>query len=152
VSKKSSRHTPCAVRRISVQLPFLLATLFTPQLAFADLPENLAADAQPTASSEYSELYLAKFATDGVVPPAGSHAQDQGTAWCVHKATSGDHGEFTLQWNEPVEIGELVYWGRTAWFMNECWRTYRIFLDDSKEPALKGELEMVHGPQRIKLS
>ncbi len=131
-------------------LLFFLALLATP-LSAADLPKNLATDAIATASSEFSNLYLAKFAIDGKIPPAGSQAEDQGTAWCVQKATSGDRGEFTLRWEKPVEIGQVVYWGRTAWFLTECWQAYRVYLDEATSPAIEGELEMIHGPQRITL-
>ncbi len=138
------------IRRMQGWFSIFVTAILASQLAAAELPKNLATDATATASSEYSELYLAKFATDGVVPPAGSQAKDQGTAWCVHRPTSGDRGEFSLQWEKPVEVGEVVYWGRTAWFMTECWKVYRVFLDDENKPAFKGQLEMVHGPQRIK--
>jgi hypothetical protein len=149
MARDSRNIFPRDTGRFSVCLTILLSASLISHGARAALPENLAADAQVTASSEYSEQYLAKFATDGKVPPAGSQAEDQGAAWCVHKATSGDRGEFVLRWEKPVEIGQLVYWGRTAWFMTECWHVYRVFLDDAKKPAFNGELEMVHGPQRI---
>lgn len=151
MTKKSSRCTSYAVLRTAPWPSVFLTALLTAPLSAADVPENLATHATATASSEFSDLYLAKFATDGVVPPAGSQAKDQGAAWCVHRPTSGDRGEFTLRWDKPVEIGEIVYWGRTAWFMTECWKVYRVFLDDESKPAFKGQLEMVHGPQRIKL-
>ncbi|MFP4057552.1 MAG: hypothetical protein ACLF0G_11850 [Candidatus Brocadiia bacterium] len=119
--------------------------------AAADLPENLARKATAWASSEYSDQYLARFAIDGRVPPAGSQAQDRGKAWCVRKAESGDRAEFSLTWDAPVEVAELIYWGRTAWFMNECWRDYEVTLDDATEPAARGRFRMMHGPQRVKL-
>ncbi len=73
-------------------------------------------------------------------------------AWCVLKAKSGDQAELTLQWPQPVELAELIYWGRTTWFMNECWKDYEVYLDDATEPAAQGTFQMVHGPQRIKLA
>ncbi len=46
----------------------------------AALPENLAPKAKATATSEHNQQYLARFATDGKIPPAGSTAADRGTA------------------------------------------------------------------------
>ena len=56
-----------------------------------------------------------------------------------------------LQWDQPVELAELIYWGRTTWFMNECWKDYEVYLDDAKSPAAKGTFQMIHGPQRVKI-
>jgi len=114
------------------------------------LPENLAAKATVSASSEYSNRYLAKFAVDGKVPPAGSQA-DLGKAWAVQGKTAADRGEFTLRWKQPVTVTEIVYYGRTAWLMGECWKNYELYADDAAEPVAKGTFKMVHGPQRIKI-
>src|SRR3990172_2805067 len=112
------------------------------------MPENLAPKAKASATSEHNELYLARFATDGKIPPAGSSAADQGAAWCVLKSVSGDEAEFSLAWDEPVDVAEIIYWGRTAWFMNECWKDYEVFLDDAPEPVTRATFQMIHGPQR----
>jgi len=114
-------------------------------------PENLAPKADASANSEYSDRYQAKFAVDGKVPPPGSQSQDLSAAWCVRKETSGDRGDFTLQWPSPVEAAELVYFGRTSWYMNECWKDYEVYLDDAEKPAAKGTFKMIHGPQRVEL-
>ena len=67
------------------------------------------------------------------------------------EAKSGDQADFTLQWPKPVEVAEVVYFGRTAWFMDECWKDYEVYLDDAEQAAVKGSLKMMHGPQRVKL-
>ncbi len=113
-------------------------------------PENLARTAKVSANSEYSSDYLARFAVDGRIPAAGSRA-DVGAAWCVRKATSGDQGELTLQWDRPVAVAQIVYWGRTAWFMTECWKDYRVFLDDAARPVAEGAFDVLHGPQPIEI-
>lgn len=118
--------------------------------ADAAVPENEAKKAKASASSEHNQHYLARFAIDGKIPPAGSSGADLDAAWCVLKAKSGDRAEFTLEWDKPQPLAELVYWGRTTWFMNECWKDYELYLDDAKQPAVKGTFEMVHGPQRVK--
>lgn len=125
--------------------------LALPAAASAAGPENLALKAVASATSEHSQQYLARFAIDGKIPAAGSTAADQGAAWCVLKARSGDQAEWALQWSEPVEIGSVVYWGRTAWYMTECWKDYELYLDDQPLPAAKGSFQMVHGPQLIVL-
>ncbi|HYW78591.1 MAG TPA: hypothetical protein VE890_03405 [Thermoguttaceae bacterium] len=116
---------------------------------WAALPVNLAKKAITSATSEHNVQYLSKFAVDGRIPPAGSGSADLGAAWCVLKAESGDQADFTLEWQKPVEAAEIVYFGRTAWYMNECWKDFEVYLDDANEPAAKGSLKMVHGPQRI---
>lgn len=118
-------------------------------LAWAVLPENLALKARASATSEHNASYLARFAIDGKIPPAGSTSADLGAAWCVLKARSGDQAEFILQWDQPVLLGELIYWGRTTWFMNECWKDYEVYLDGAPQPAAKGTFQMIHGPQRV---
>ncbi len=115
------------------------------------MPENLARKAKAWASSEHNAQYLARFAIDGKIPAAGSTSADLGAAWCVHKAKSGDQAEFRLQWEKPVELAELIYWGRTTWFVNECWKEYEVYIDDAKTPIVKGTFRMVHGPQRVKI-
>ncbi len=80
MSTTSSGHTPSAVRCVARWLPILSTVLLAVPVSAVDLPKNLAADAQATASSEYNDQYLAKFATDGRIPPAGSHAEDRGAA------------------------------------------------------------------------
>jgi hypothetical protein len=114
-------------------------------------PENLARSAVVSASSEHSAHYQARFAVDGRVPAAGSGARDLDAAWCVLKSRSGDHADFTLQWPKPVEIAEIVYWGRTSFYLNECWKDYEVYLDDAGQPAAHGRFQMLHGPQRIAL-
>ncbi len=128
-----------------------LACLARPRECPAELPENLAAKARVSANSEYSEQYRACFAVDGRIPPAGSQAADRGVAWCVRKEQSGDQGELRFGWDAPVEVAELVYFGRTAWFMSECWKDFEVYFDDAEQPAVKGTFCMVHGPQRVAL-
>jgi len=128
----------------------LLLIVTCESLPGAALPENLATKATAWASSEHNEHYLARFATDGKISHAGSSA-DLDAAWCVLKTRSGDKAEFTLTWPQSVELAELVYWGRTAWFMNECWKDYEVYLDAAKTPAVRGTFRMIHGPQRIKV-
>ncbi len=128
--------------------PAVLLTSVRPVRAAA--PENLARKAKTSATSEHNQSYLARFAVDGKIPPAGSQALDRGTAWCVLKAKSGDQAAFTFEWASPVEVSEIVYFGRTAWFVSECWKDYEVYLDDAGRPAVKGTLKMIHGPQRVK--
>jgi hypothetical protein len=114
------------------------------------LPENLARQATITASSEYSAQYQARFVADGRIPAAGS-CEDVGKAWCVQGNTHRNGAELTMAWPQPVTVAEVVYYGRTAWFAEECWKGYEVYLDAAAAPTVKGELEMGHGPQRIKL-
>ena len=67
------------------------------------------------------------------------------------KAKTGDAADFTLTWDQPVEIAEVVYFGRTAWFMNECFRAYQMYLDDAPAAVAQGEFQILHGPQSVPL-
>lgn len=143
-----SRH----VNLVAILSLSMACTAIAVSTAVAAPPQNLAPKAMTSATSEHNAHYQAKFAVDGKIPPAGSGSADLDAAWCVLKAKSGDQADFTLQWQQPVDLSEIIYFGRTAWFMNECWKDYEVYLDDAGQPAAKGSLKMVHGPQRIKLA
>ncbi|MDR0328603.1 MAG: hypothetical protein LBI05_09950 [Planctomycetaceae bacterium] len=108
--------------------------------------ENHAPKAHVSANSEYSEHYLARFATDGVTSTSGT---DISHAWCVQNEIAKDYGEFVLEWTEPIDVAEIDYWGRTAFFVSECWKDYQVFIDDQKEPVITGTFEMKYGTQPI---
>ncbi len=140
-------------RRIADALCVVLAaTVGIAAPAMAAMPENLAAKAKTSATSEHNNSYLSRFAVDGKIPPAGSQGADIGTAWCILKPKSGDKADFTFEWKQPVEAAEIIYFGRTAWFMNEVWKDYEVYLDDAKAPVAKGAFKMIHGPQRVKFA
>ncbi len=111
-------------------------------------PRNLALSAHVSASSEFSPQYAARLACDGVIPEMLSK-DDVGRAWAVNGATSGQHATFILEWPDPVTVAEIVYYGRTSWMMEECWKDYAVRLDDAETPVARGQFEMNAGPQRI---
>jgi len=123
----------------------LLAVLLA---AASSSDDNLARKARVSATSEYSDAYLAKFAVDGKVPDAESKA-DKHEAWCINRAKDGDHAEFTLSWPQPVTVAEAVYFGRTAFVLDECWKDYEVYLNGDTMPVTKGTFQKIHGPQRI---
>ena len=108
-------------------------------------PENVAPKAKVTADSEYNNQYLVKFITDGKVPGALSK-QDPGKAWAVQGNTHRGGAELVFEWPKAVKVGEVVYFGRTAWFLNECWKGCEIYIDDADKPAVKFNLQAMHGP------
>jgi len=110
-------------------------------------PVNLAPQAKVSASSEYSGDYLAEWAVDGKIPDLECKADKQ-QAWCV-VGRKGMHGEFTLEWTRPVEVAEIVYFGRTGQIIQECFKDYEVYIDNDRTPVAKGAFEMKHGPQRI---
>ncbi len=116
----------------------------------AQAPENLAPRAKVSANSEYSADYLAKWAVDGKIP-APCCKQDGRRAWCVRGADTKQTGEFTLTWEKPTEVAEIVYFGRTGQIMEECFKDYEVYFDDAAEPVVRGVLEMRHGAQRIRV-
>ncbi len=137
---------------VIVALIGLSAPVFavSPKQDETKLPENLARRAKATASSEYSRRYLARFAIDGKLPSSGG-SSDLDKAWCVDGSVSRGGAQFTLEWEEPVTVAEILYYARTAFFANECWKDYEVYLDHAQKPVARGTLRMVHGPQRIAL-
>ncbi len=126
----------------------LFLVILTGDLPAGELP-NLALQAKVSASSEYSNSYLARQAIDGKVPGALSEA-DLNEAWCV-RGQDGLHGDFSLVWPKPIAIAEIVYFGRTGWLIQECFKDYEVYLDDAETPIKKGVFKMRHGPQRISI-
>jgi hypothetical protein len=111
---------------------------------------NIAPLAKASASSELKPATAARFAIDGRVPAKNSNADDN-AAW----AASGKVDPpitLTLEWDKPVPIAEVVYHGRTAFGVAECWKEYELLLDDSTSPAAKGQFAPVYGPQPVRLA
>ncbi|MHC4407093.1 MAG: discoidin domain-containing protein, partial [Planctomycetota bacterium] len=127
--------------RFGVAVPLLLSWVL-PASAAGPAPENLAKRAKASASSQYSGQYAARFAVDGEVPDA-DRRDDVGRAWCVKGSTAQGKAELTLEWPEPVEVAELVYFGRTGWAIEECFKDYEVYLDGQAVPAAKGTFAMV---------
>lgn len=134
--------------RLGINLTFACAVFGG--VTFAGTPENLAPKARITADSEHSPAYLARYVADGQVPDAGGR-EDPGRAWCVKGHTHRNGATITFEWPAPVTVAELVYYGRTAWFAEECWKDYELRVDGHAAPAAAGQLQMGHGPQRIPL-
>ncbi len=128
------------------------ALLFARQAraAATPLPANLAPAAEVAATSEFSADYLARFAADGRVPlELSSH--DLRQAWAVNGATHRAGAELALRWKAPVAVREILYFGRTAWQLEECWKTCEVWCDGDVRPAATVALEQRHGPQRLTL-
>ncbi|MDR0869655.1 MAG: hypothetical protein LBN39_02580 [Planctomycetaceae bacterium] len=133
------------------QLIFLILFSSALTVCAAGLPVNLAPLADITATSEYNADYAVKNVADGVIPPAGSQSADLKHSWCVNNASAKNQAEITFRWKQPVEISEAVYFGRTSWFMNECFKDYEIFTNgNGLKPAASGSFAVKHGAQSIK--
>lgn len=117
----------------------------------SDGPDNLARGAAIRADSEYSGDYLASFVADGRVPDAAG-SQDLRQAWCVQGNTHRNGAELVFEWPQAITVAEVVYYGRTAWFLSECWKDYELRAEGAPGLLAKGRLEMRHGPQRIALT
>jgi len=125
-----------------------LSLLIGPLHASNDIGiENHAPKAKVSANSEYSNQYLARFAVNGVIHGPG-HG-DTKNAWCVRNEIAKDYGEFILEWETPIVVAEVIYWGRTSFYLSECWKNYQVFLDEQPEPVAEGTFAMKYGPQSI---
>jgi len=145
------RYTKMACNRVirtTVCASGLLGMILSAAMAWAADPENLAPKAKVSATSEFDANYAAQFAIDEQLPEAFSQ-QDSRQAWAINRAKTGPQAEFTLGWDQPVEVAEIVYFGRTAQVLYECWKDYEVYLDDDPTPDAKGTFKMAHGPQRI---
>ena len=111
--------------------------------------ENLARKAKATASAELNETYSAECAIDGKIPERGCQS-DACEAWCVNGQANNQTAEFVLEWDEETAIAEVVYYGRTAFEMGECWKDYAVYPGDAEKPVARGRLEKTDGPQRIR--
>jgi len=114
----------------SVLFAVLLSSVGAASMCDVSMQENLAPAARITSNSQYSGDYLAKFVADGWISAAGA-SNDQGKAWCVKGDTHRNGAELTFEWDKSVRVAEIIYYGRTAWFLNECWKDYEIYLDNS---------------------
>jgi len=117
--------------------------------ATAATVRNLAPKAKVSATSEAGESNLARFAVDGRIPAAGTWFADYRSSWAANGKATGNKGSFVLEWPKSVTAAEIIYYGRTAWGF-ECFKDYEVYLDRAKQPAAKGALKAIHGPQRIK--
>nr|MCS5540342.1 hypothetical protein [Roseibacillus sp.] len=140
---------------IRICLSLLFLQLVSPAVAKPEFV-NLAASAKITASSESEGQKLAAGAiADGRIAPALSqhlefYPNSQGAkSWAVNGEVAEDKGELVLEWKEPVMVQEIVYFGRTTWLLEECFKDYEIFVDDQAEPVAKGAFEKRHGGQRV---
>ncbi|MDD2600641.1 MAG: hypothetical protein PHO37_15700 [Kiritimatiellae bacterium] len=118
--------------------------------AHAAAPVNLALKAKASANSEYNANLAASFVNDGKVP-ARLCRNDNQRAWAVPGETHRQGAELTLTWEQPVQIKELVYFGRTAFEIAECWKECEVYFDSDPQPAQSVTFEQRHGAQRITL-
>ncbi|MBC8877205.1 MAG: discoidin domain-containing protein, partial [Planctomycetes bacterium] len=117
----------------------------------ATIVPNIALTAKVSASSEHDDRYRAENAIDGIVP-IGLCKEDLGTAWATRGVENGFKGWFRFEWEKPMDVAEIVYFGRTAQLIEECFRNYEVYVDDAPEPVATGTLQKVDGPQRITLA
>jgi hypothetical protein len=75
--------------------------------------ENLVPKAAISTSSVHGDRFLPEFAVDGVVPSRDSKYAELHRAWCVLKSKTGDRADFTLHWEQPIDVAEIVYYGQT---------------------------------------
>jgi hypothetical protein len=138
-------NSPFRLRTSSLATLLFLMSLAPPPsgCAAADVLKNLAPQARVSASSHHSAPYRPQMAVNGLIP---SDFQPEGGDW----ATRGTQkGWFELQWDQPVEAAQIIYYARTSSPLIECFKDYAVFLNGEKKPAAQGTLEHRRGPQAI---
>ncbi len=131
----------------AIRLFFLLsAAAAHPGLnAAAEVPKSLAVAARVSASSQFNDEYAANKAATGVIP---SDLQPTGGDWAVRGT---QNGWFELQWGQPVEAAQIVYYARTTSPLLEVFKDYAVYLNGEPKPVVQGTLEHRRGPQKIAL-
>lgn len=122
---------------------WIVSAIAVPAALTAEPPPNLAPRARVSASSQFSEAFRPELAVRGELP---SEFQRGGDDWAVRET---QRGWFAMQWDEPIEAAQIVYWARTTSPFLECFKDYQVFLDAAPEPVVRGTLEHRRGPQRI---
>ena len=140
---------------IRISLLLLTVQMLSPAAAEPGFV-NLATTARITASSELAGQSLGAGAVaDGRIAPALSQhlefypAARGAKSWAVDGEVARDRGELVMEWKEPVMIREIVYFGRTTWLLEECFKDYEILVDGQDEPVAEGSFEKRHGGQRV---
>jgi hypothetical protein len=110
---------------------------------------NLASQAVMSASGSLSEQYIGKYTATGHIPPAGSR-NDAGKAWCIPQ-DQADGATLTYKWEQAVTVREIVYYGRTAWRLDENYRRVSISTAIDQPQICAAPLRRGHGPQRVTL-
>ena len=128
-------------------LPLLCAArFFSGQALGGELPQNLAAKARVSASSQFNDSYRPEMAVRG---EASADPTQPGGEWAVRSA---QNGWFELRWDQPVEAAEVVYCARVTSPLLECFKEYAVYFNDEEKPAARGTLECRRGPQRVPLA
>ena len=58
-------------------------------------------------------------------------------------------GWFDLQWDQPVDVAQIIYYARVTSPLLECFKNYAVYLNGEEKPATPGTLERRRGPQSI---
>ncbi len=128
--------------RCSVVLSVAGLLFFGGRIGAEPPPVNWAPHAQVSASSQFSDDYRPANAITGDYP-----SEFQQTAeWAVRGT---QHGHFTLCWESPVEAAQIVYYARLNTPLLECFKDYRVYLNDQQQPVVTGALDHRRGPQLI---
>ena len=138
------------LRILSLAMSFLACACLAAPVFCQDKPAftNLATSAKITASSVLDgDTYAPSNIADGRIAPALSQHfevypdSSKSKSWAVDGEKGKDKGELVFEWEKPVTVQEVVYYGRTAWLLNECFKEYEVYIDDGANPVAKGELK-----------
>ena len=124
--------------------------------AEASVNLNLAPRATITASSEEvrKRKYFARCVADGLIPVENRGYADYGLkqgVWSIDPTADKQSGWLKFRWKEPVRVRELVFFQKTVWSPDDCWKDYQVCLGDSLTPVARGTLTKKSGPQAIRL-
>ena len=121
----------------------LLIVLLAGGVHAAETSANLAPRAKASASSVFSNEYRPQLAATGAIP---SEFYSDDTDW----ATRGQQKAwFELQWPQPIDTAQVVYYARTNSPLLECFKEYKVYADGREKPVASGTLEHRRGPQPI---
>ena len=114
---------------LPAQVPKMRLRKLMPKLKKPSKPKSAAKIVAIVEKVDLNEIQFPEMATSGVVPLASNQDSD----WCV-KATQT--GSFTLEWEQPVDATQIIYYARVTSPLLECFKDYEVYLDDAEKPVV----------------
>ena len=136
--------------RFGIAISLLVGSVL-PGLAVETQPENLARKAKVSASSEYSERYLARFAIDGDVPDAMVATTSVDRVVCRKGRPPGAKPSSRSSGPRRSRLPSSSTSAARLCASGSAGRTTRSTSTTRPAPVAKGTFQMIHGPQRVKL-
>lgn len=155
LQKECCRMNHKSMMRFTISLFIVCAICIQVHASEGLMNLNVAPQAVVTANSEnvVRRKYFAQCVVDGKIPVENQAYADDGlkqTVWSVDPAEENNQsGWLRFTWEKPVQIQDIVFFQKTAWTLDDCWKDYEVHLGDDSMPIARGTLAKKSGPQSI---